>query len=112
MVFVAVRHAIVHAEALALGIVIMIDGLPFPALVAFDAKVVVALRSQPGHAVAGLQHALGQGNAGRYAAADHLLYGHIGILLHIALLRSVILGYHAYDAQEQKKSYENSLHSR
>ena len=90
MVAETLFRVIVHTEAFVPGVVVVPDAAAGPALVTFDAEVIVALLGQAGLSGAGFQDTLCKGNAGRHAAAQHLLHSNFGIFFYILFLQ--ILG--------------------
>ena len=91
-------------EALPLRIIIMIDLLPLPVLVAFDAEMVVRLDGKGGKSRSGLQKALCEGDGGRNTCAAHLSLGYGCILMDVLLLWSLLgIGHGREQAQSQKQ---------
>jgi len=76
VVFIALLGVVVGAETFAHGIVVGVDGTPWPSM-AFYAEVVVAHRGKAALPSAALEESLGQGYARRDAVALHLLYGQV-----------------------------------
>ena len=86
-------RSVIYAEALAPPVVVHPHGLALPVLVAFDSEMIVAFNRKGGKAGTRLEDALGQGNAGGYAAAVHLADRSGGPTVDIALLGSISRGH-------------------
>ena len=74
VVFEAVSGIVVHPEALAFGIIVVIRAAAFPILVALDAKMVVGLSAQLAFARPTFKQSLCQRDAGRNAVQGHLAH--------------------------------------
>ena len=92
VVLVAVLRVVVHAEAFAFLVVVVVGALAGPRRVALDAKVVVGPLRQLTHPVAAFQDALGQRDARRDAVLLHLAHSFILPLVDVRLVRRHRLG--------------------
>ncbi len=79
MVLVALLRIAVDAEAFVWFIVVHKHRFALPAVVAFDAEVVISLRGQTALPVSTLQNSLGQCDRGRNARPLHFLHRPLGV---------------------------------
>ena len=85
MIFVALFSVLINSKAFATSVVIVILGWSCP-VVAFDAKVVVALSGKVTLSSSAFKESLFKCYTGGYAITKHLLYGQILRLVDICLI--------------------------
>ena len=86
VVHIGIFRRVVEAKTGLLYLIVpFVHGFAFPVFGAFDAKVVFGFAGQFAIAKGRLMDALGQGDAGRNAAALHLLNGDVFVLSNVFL---------------------------
>ena len=100
-------RARIGPEALLGAVVVFVERLPVPLLVALDPEMVIGLDGQHGPPGARLHERLGQRDAGRHAGAPHLGDSQGGKLLNIALVR--VLG-HAKAGHQRRDKDQQTFH--
>ena len=73
----------IYPEAFPAPVVVLVHLLAAPVVMTFYTEMVLALDRKLRLSVTGLQQALREGDAGRYAGTLHLLDGNLGILVYI-----------------------------
>ena len=97
----------VTAEAFALSIVVVVDAVAFPCLLALYAEVVVGVSGQNAVAAVGFEYALRHGDARRYTVSLHVGYGDSLVLVYVlfARLTHLRMRYFDYDEREKQRHY-------
>ena len=85
VVFITLLGILIHSEAFAACVVIVVLGRTCPVM-AFDAKVVVALSYEIALSCSALKESLGKSDTCGYAVTKHLLDGEILILVDVCLI--------------------------
>lgn len=73
MIYIGLIDILIFPETFISSVIVMINLLTFPTVVAFYAKMVVPLSCQGAVAVIGFKHTLGQRNACWYPGSVHFL---------------------------------------